>query len=148
MDLTGKIYTDQTGWFPIPSSKYNKYILVAYHYDSNTIYAESLKTRTGLELKSVYHKIHTLLTNRGLQPSLHILDNECHNVLNTLMREVSEKFQSVPPDIHHRNSEKPAIQNCKDHFISGLVSTHNNFLLYLWCRLIPHASPTLNLFHQ
>ena len=65
VDLTGKIYTDKTGRFLITSSKGDKYILVAYHYDSNTIHAEPLKTRTGLELKTAYHKLHTLLTNRG-----------------------------------------------------------------------------------
>ena len=39
MDLTGKMYTDQTGRFPVTSSKGNKYILVAYHYESNAIHA-------------------------------------------------------------------------------------------------------------
>ena len=93
MDLTGKIYTDQTGRFPITSSKGDKYILVDYHYNSNTIHAEPMKMRTGLELKSAYNKIHILLTNRGLQPSLHIMDNECPNVIKSFMREVNEKFQ-------------------------------------------------------
>ena len=37
--LTGEIYTDQTVMFPITSSKGNKYVFVAYHYDSNTIHA-------------------------------------------------------------------------------------------------------------
>ena len=46
VDLTGKIYTDQTGRFPITSRKGNKYILVDYHYDSNTIHEEPLKTQT------------------------------------------------------------------------------------------------------
>ena len=39
VDLTGKFYTDQTVLFPITSRKGNKYILVAYYYDSNTIHA-------------------------------------------------------------------------------------------------------------
>ena len=81
VDLTGKNYTDQTGRFPVTSRKGNKYILVAYHYDSNTIYAEPLKIRSGLDLTSAYQKIHSLLTNRGLRPHLHILYNECTNVL-------------------------------------------------------------------
>ena len=46
VDLTGKIYTDQAGSFPITSSKGNTFILVAYHYDSNTIHAEPLQTQT------------------------------------------------------------------------------------------------------
>ena len=51
VDMTGKIYTVQKGRFPITSSRGNKYILVDFHYDSNTIHAEPLKTRKGIELK-------------------------------------------------------------------------------------------------
>ena len=75
---------DQTEKFSITYKKVNKYILVAYHYDSNTIHAEPLKTRSGLDLKTAYHKLHSLLTNRGLKPSLNILDNECPNVLKNI----------------------------------------------------------------
>ena len=50
IDLSGNFFTDQTGRFPVTSSKGNKYILVAYHYDSNTIHDEPLKTRSGLDL--------------------------------------------------------------------------------------------------
>ena len=97
VDLSGKIYTDQTGRLPVTSSKGNKYILVAYHYDSNTIHAEPLRTRSGLDLTKSYQKLHSLLTNRGLRPHLHILDNECPNVLNKFMREVNENFQLCRP---------------------------------------------------
>ena len=64
------------------------------------------------------------------------------------MRWVNEKFQLVPPHIHHRNSSERAIQNFKEQFISWLASTHKDFPLYLWCRLIPHSSLTLNLLRQ
>ena len=97
--------------FPITYNKDKKYILVAYHCDSNTIHVEPLKTRTGLDLKTAYHKLHSILTNRGLKPSLHIMDNECPNVLKRFMREVNEKFQLVPPNIHRKNSEEWSIQN-------------------------------------
>ena len=114
------MYTDQTGLFTITSRKGNKYILVAYHYDSNTIHVKPLKTQTVIELKTSYHKLCILLTNRGLKPSLHILDNECINMLKTFMREVNEKFQLVPPHIHHINSAELYIWTFKEHLISGL----------------------------
>ena len=60
VDLVGEIYTDQTGRFPVTSSKGNKYSLVAYHFDSNTIHAEPLKTRPGLDLTAAYQKLHSL----------------------------------------------------------------------------------------
>ena len=98
VDLSGGIYTDQTGRFPVTSSKGNNYILVAYNCDSNTIHAEPLKTRSGLDLTTAYQKLHRLLTNRGLRPNLHILDNVCPNVLKIFMREVNKKFKLVPPN--------------------------------------------------
>ena len=131
MDLTGKIYLNQTGRLSVTSSKGNKYILVAYHYDSNTIHAEPLKTRSGLDLKTAYQKLHSLLTNKGLKPNLHILDNEYPNVLNIFMRGVNETFQLVPPHIHCRNSAEWAIRTFKEHFISGLSSTPKDFPLHL-----------------
>ena len=97
VDITGQIYTDQIGRFSVTSSKGNKYIMVSYQCDSNTIHAEPLKTRSGLNLKTAYQKLHILLTNIGLKPRLHILDNECLNVLKEVMREVNEHFSYSCP---------------------------------------------------
>ena len=145
VDLIGKMYTDQTGRFPVIFSKGNKYILVSYHYESNTIHAEPLKIRSGLDLRTAYQKLHSLLTNIFLKPSLHILDNECPNVLKTCIREVNEKFQLVPPHIYCRNSAERSIRNFKEHFIVGLASNHKDFPLNIWYHLLPHAILTLNL---
>jgi hypothetical protein len=46
----GQIYTDQTGIFPVVSSKGNKYIMILYDYDSNAILAQPIKDRTAPEL--------------------------------------------------------------------------------------------------
>jgi hypothetical protein len=46
----GQIYTDQTGRFPVVSSKGNKYIMILYDYDSNAILAQPIKDRTAPEL--------------------------------------------------------------------------------------------------
>jgi hypothetical protein len=46
----GQIYTDQTGRFPVVSSKVNKYIMILYDYDSNAILAQPIKDRTASEL--------------------------------------------------------------------------------------------------
>ena len=51
-----KIYTDQMGRFPVTYSKGNKYILVAYHYESDTIHAEPLKKRSGLDVNTALPK--------------------------------------------------------------------------------------------
>jgi hypothetical protein len=46
----GQIYIDQTGRFPIVSSRGNKYIMVLYDYDSNVILAKPIKDSTAPEL--------------------------------------------------------------------------------------------------
>ncbi len=50
IEQTGKIYTDQTGRFPVTSSKGNKYILLLYEYDTNASLTEPIKNRTAPEL--------------------------------------------------------------------------------------------------
>ena len=73
--MQNKIYTDQTGQFPVTSRKGYKYIMVAFEADSNHIMAEQMKSRKASELTTVYANIHKMLTSRGLKPKLHILDN-------------------------------------------------------------------------
>jgi hypothetical protein len=46
----GKIYTYQTGRFPVVSSKGNKYIMILYDYDSNAVLAQPIKDRTAPKL--------------------------------------------------------------------------------------------------
>ena len=96
----------------------------------------------------MYHRLQNIFSDRGLKPSLRILENECPNVLKTFMREVNEKFQLVAPHIHRINSAERAIWNFKGHFIAGLSSTHKDYLLHLWCQILPHASLTLNLLQK
>ena len=57
-------------------------------------------------------------------------------------------FQLVPPHLHRRNVAERAIQTFKNNFIAGLVSTHDNFPMQLWCCLLPQDIVTLNLLIQ
>ena len=86
-----------------------------------------------------------LLCSRGLTPKMHRLDNECSKVLKEYTEEENETFQLVLPHLHQRNAAEREIQTFKNHFISGMVSTHNNFPLHLWWCLLPQAIVTLNL---
>ena len=67
----------ETGQFPFTSGRGFKYIMVAYDRDSNTIHAKPMKNSSGLELLKSYTKIHNLLSERGLAPKMHYLNNEC-----------------------------------------------------------------------
>jgi hypothetical protein len=82
---TGKIYTDQTGRFPVTSSRGNKYLFVLFDYDSNAIIAEPIKSRQQDELLRAYKKLTQHLRKRGLTPKLQRLDNECSAAMKTEM---------------------------------------------------------------
>ena len=144
-DAIGKIYTDQTGRLPVTSTWGNKYILVAYNFDSNTMNAEPTKSCTDLDLLKAYKQIQILLEQRGLKLRIHFLNNECPNIFKTLMQEKEEKYQLAPPHIHRRNAAEKAIGTFKDYFISDLACLPPNFPLQLWWYRIPQATLTLNL---
>ena len=109
IQMTGQIYSDQTGRFPVTSSRGNKYIMIVYDYDSNAILSEPLKSRTENELLRAYTKLHTYLTDRGLKPVLQKLDNEAPHSLKKFMLQQNIDFQLVPPHNHRRNAAKRAI---------------------------------------
>ena len=145
IQITGKIFSDQTGRFPFTSSRGNKYVMIVYDFDSNAILAEPMKSRTKIELVRAYTHIHSYLTSRGLKPSLQRLDNEAPGLLKKFMHNNQVKFQLVPPHLHRRNAAERAIGIWKEHFISLLATTDPQFPMHLWCRLIDQATTTLNL---
>ena len=55
--------------------------MVAYDYDSNKIHSEPMKNCSSPELLKGYTTIHNLLSERGLAPKMHYLENEFPKVL-------------------------------------------------------------------
>ena len=62
---TGRVYTDQTGAFPVVSSQGIKALMVMYDYDSNAILTEGLTSRGKIELLRVQIIITTLTGRRA-----------------------------------------------------------------------------------
>ncbi len=145
IETQGKIYTDQTGRFPVPSSKGNQYIMVMYDYDTNAILTEPLKNRTGSEILRGYQKLHKYLVVRGFKPQVHWLDNEASTALKEYNKIHNIDYQLVPPHNHRRNAAERAIRTWKNHFTAGLCSTDEQFPMHLWCRLLNQANITLNM---
>ena len=85
--LTGITFSDQSGRFPVTSSKRNKYVMIMYDYDSNIILGEAMKSRTGDEILRAFAKMHTELKEKGLEPKMHRLDKECHENLKRYTKE-------------------------------------------------------------
>ena len=147
-EISGKTFSDQTGKFVCPSTSGNKYLFILYHYDSNTIHARAIPSRTKQQLLKAYKSIVHDLTIRGYKPRLHTLDNEISNEMKDYMDKEDIAYQLTPVGLHRRNLAERAIQTFKNHFIAGLCSTHPDFPLVLWDYLVPQALLTLNLLRK
>ena len=142
--VTGKIATDPTGKFYIPSSQGNNYLLIVYDYDSNYIHAEPMKSRSGPHILEAYTQAVQMLTKHGLRPRLQRLDNEASAALKDFIRDIGIDFQLAPPNVHRRNAAERCIRTYKNHLISTFCGTDKDFPLHLWDRLLPQSLITLN----
>jgi hypothetical protein len=144
-----KLYTDNTGRFPIKAHSGNQYVMIAYHANGNLIFQQAFKSRSNTHRIAAYNAIMTRLVARGLSVDLQILDNKAsaayeHAVTFTWQA----KFQLVPPNMHRRNRAEQAIRTFKAHFLSILAGVDLTFPPYLWDLLLPQAELTLNLLQQ
>jgi hypothetical protein len=93
----GQIYADQTGRFPVVSSKGNKCTMILYEYGGNAILEEPIKNITAAELLRAFQVMEKKMTSRGLKPRLVRLDNEASQLLKSYLYKQDISFQLVPP---------------------------------------------------
>jgi hypothetical protein len=147
-DQVMKSYSDQTGRFPIPSSRGNHHIFVLYHQDTNTIHAVAIPNRQAAGIRKAWEATHKKLMQQCHAPNLHILDNECSQELKDAFTKYKTAFQRAPPKEHRANIAERAIRTFKNHFISILCSIDSNFPMTKWDCLIPQTILTLNLLRS
>ena len=105
-----KSYSNQTGKFPIPSSRGNHYIIVLYHQDTtNTIHAVALPNRQAASICDAWEYTHKILVQQGHPPELHILDNECSQDLKNSFLKCNIQFQCVLQKEYCVNAAERAI---------------------------------------
>ena len=79
--ISGKIFSNLPGRFPIQSTRGMNYILVVYNYNSNAILCEPINDKTVPAMVTAYREILRLLQSRGLKPNLQCLDNKSSALL-------------------------------------------------------------------
>lgn len=95
---TGQIYTNQTGRFHKPASSGVTQMFILYDYNSNSIHAVAMKTKTAEDILQAYYEIvYKQLVKGGFKPKLHRLDNECSTLLHKFMEDHNITVQLVPP---------------------------------------------------
>ena len=121
IEPTGQIYTDQTGQFIAPSSNGNNYLLILYNYDSNSIHAEPLMSRSIKAIFTAYKTLHATLCKAGLHPKLQHLDNECSDALKDFMADDGIDFQpAAHPPPGSAQLQYPTINSGQGVLIPGL----------------------------
>ena len=71
-----KLYTDDTGRFPVCARSGHQYAIIAYHCDANLILAVPFKKRKDTHRLKSYNRIMQRLRDQNLCIELQILDNE------------------------------------------------------------------------
>ena len=94
--ISGLVFTDQPGEFLVPSTNGMKYMMVLYEYDSNSILAEPMRSRSGPEMTRAYEALHGQLTSRGFQPRLQQLDNQASALLTAFLDDKQVDYQHTP----------------------------------------------------
>jgi hypothetical protein len=144
-----RLYTDDTGSFPVKARSGNQYVMIAYHADGNLILQQAFKTRNGQHCIAAYNTIMAWLAACGLAVDLQILDNEASATYKEVITfKWNAKFQLVPPDMHRCNQAERTICTFKNHFLTILVGVNAAFPSYLWNLLLPQAELTPNLLQQ
>ncbi|KAL7485737.1 hypothetical protein ACHAW6_011335 [Cyclotella cf. meneghiniana] len=143
--INGTTYTDLTGQFPTMSLKNKQYIFVAYDYTTNAILVRAITDREATTIVNAFDDVFSFLSSKGFKPHFNVLDNEALAAITKYLCSQDIKWQFIPPNKHHVNAAKRAIQTFKNHFISGLCSTNRNFPSQLWDKLLPQAQDSLNM---
>eukprot|EP00804_Cyclotella_cryptica_P027193 CCRYP_017167-RA/>CCRYP_017167-RA protein AED:0.34 eAED:0.34 QI:0/-1/0/1/-1/1/1/0/307 len=96
-DTRDTVYSDQTGKFPLTSSRGNWYQMILYHTASNSIWVGPTKNRTEGELILARTRALTQMCACGLMPQHQVLDNEASAAYKQSILDSGLTYQLVPP---------------------------------------------------
>ncbi len=98
--ITGTMYTDITGAFPVHSFKSMQYVFVAYIYDLNAIIVWAMPSCTNATMVEAFTEVISILKSGGYHLVLNIMDNECSATVEQCIQSKAVNIQLVPPHNH------------------------------------------------
>ena len=113
VEISGKVYSDQTGSFPHNSIRGTKYIMILHDYDSNAILAEPLKNKSAAEQIKATTTLHLYLKTQGLTPKMHVMENEFPGNVKDYLRANTINCQLVLLHVHRTNAAKKQFRPSK-----------------------------------
>jgi len=143
--ISGTMYTDLPGPFPVRSFSSMVYIFIAYVYDLNVILAIPMPSRSAESMQAAFEKVITHLNERDVKVTLNVMDNESSKLVESYIKEQDIDIHMVPPNNHRVNAAERAIRTFKDHFISALATIDGDCPLQLWDQFLPQVQDTLNM---
>ena len=144
-DVEGKLYSDQTGRFPITSNRGNSVVVIFFCADGNYIKSYPIKSRHRSNLLKAYNDVYAYLRIRGYRPQLHKMDNETSRDVEDFIAEQKAKHQYTPADMHRTNIAERCVRTWKNHFSATRAGTPPSFRMANWCRMTEQCDITLNM---
>jgi hypothetical protein len=143
--ITGTMYTDITGAFPVRSFKSMQYVFSAYIYNLNAIIVRTMLSCTDASMIQAFTKVISILKSGGYHPALNIMDNECSTAVEEYIRSKAITIQLVPPHNRQTNAAEHAIATSKERFISALATVDMLCPLQLWDEFLMQVKLTSNM---
>ena len=91
-----------------------------------------MKNRSDASMIEVFQDVYRMLQQRGTNPSLHVMDNECSKAIKTFIADQQTTIQLVEPHNHRVNASEVAVKTAKYHFIASLTTVAPECPLQLW----------------
>ncbi len=140
--ITGTMYTNITGAFPVRSFKSMQYVFVAYIYDLYAIIVWAMSSCTNASMVQAFTKVISILKSGGYHPALNVMDNKCSATVEKYIRSEAINIQLTPPHNNQANVAKCAIATFKEHFIAALATIDMLCPLQLWDEFLPQVELT------
>jgi hypothetical protein len=145
--ITGMMYTDITGAFPVRLFKSRQYIFVAYVYNLYVIIVRAMPSRTDAAMVMAFNEVISTLKTGGYTLTLNVMDKECSAAVEAYIKSERIGIQLVPPHNHCGNAAERAIATFKEHFIVALATVDTHCPLQLGDEFLPLVELTLNMLH-
>jgi hypothetical protein len=120
--ITGTMYTNITGAFPVCSFKSMQHVFVAYIYNLNAIIVWAMPSCTDASMVQAFTKVISILKSAGYHPALNVMNNECSAAVKKYIWPEAINIQLIPPYNHQANATKHAIATSKELFIVPLAA--------------------------
>ena len=144
-DLDGKLYSNQTGRFPITSNRSNCYVVIFYAVDGNYIKAYPIKSYHRSQLLKAYDDVYAFLIVRGHQTQLQNMGNETSKDVENFIEEQQAKVQYTPSEIQHANIAERSCRTWRNNFTAVRADAPPYFRMANWCKITEQCNITLNM---